>query len=229
MGGYLSGRTGGWPTVESCGSLTLDVDRITRPIRDEMRRLGMRTIPEGKCVQLEPRTIQWTRWDEDEPWATVEMRLELRARNGTAWLSYDIEHYSRDTGPQNYPVSMVTTPCRFGGRRWWWVCPETRRWVRKLYLPNGGNRFLSRGRGGYRLDYASQRQGQLDRIHARSRKLYRKLGADYDGPLSDTWPPKPKGMHWRTYAAICDKLDREACAMNLDFMRVAEKWGLLDR
>jgi hypothetical protein len=30
--------------------------------------------------------------------------------------------------------------------------------VRKLYLPNGGTRFLSRGPGVYRLDYASQRQ-----------------------------------------------------------------------
>ncbi len=229
MGGYRSGRTGGWPTVESCGSLILDVDRVTRPIRDAMRRLGMKGIADGKNVKLEPQTIRWTRWDEDEPWATVEIRLEFRSLDGTAWLRYDIEHYHHDTGPQEYPVSMMTTPCRYGGHRWWWVCPATGRWVRKLYLPNGGNRFLSRGRGGYMLAYASQRQGHLDRIHARSRILYRKLGADYNGPSSDTWPPKPKGMHWRTYDAICDKLELEAQRMNLDLLRLAEKWNLFGR
>jgi hypothetical protein len=64
-----------------------------------------------------------------------------------------------------------------------------------LYLRNGAYRFLSRGLGGYRLAYVGQRQGHLVRMHARSRKLYRKLGADYDGPLDASWPPKPKGMH----------------------------------
>jgi hypothetical protein len=57
------------------------------------------------------------------------------------------------TGSQHYPVSMVTTPCLFGGSRWWWVCPATGRRVGKLYLPNGGARFLSRGLGACQLAY----------------------------------------------------------------------------
>ena len=65
--------------------------------------------------------------------------------------------------------------------------------------------------------------------HARSRKLYRKLSADYNGPMDASWPTKPKGMHWRTYTAICDKLDAEAHAMNVDLLRMAERWGLLPR
>ncbi len=229
MGGYRSGRTGGWPTVESCGSLVLNVDSITRPIRQAMRKLGIREISEDRRVEIPWRALSWTRYGESEPWAVVEIRLELRAHDGTAWLRYDVEHYSHNTGPQEYSVAMVATPCRFGGQRWLWICPATRRWVRKLYLPNGGHRFLSRGRGGYRLDYASQRHGQMDRMHARSRKLYRKLQADYDGPCDANWPPKPKGMRWRTYNAICDKLELEAYAMDLDFLRVAEKWKLFER
>ena len=109
------------------------------------------------------------------------MRLELRTDSGTAWLRHNVDHASRPTGPQHYSVALVTTPCPFGGLRWWWLCPATNRLVSKLYLPNGGQRFLSRGRGAYRLAYASQRQGQLDRMHARSRKLYARLGADYYG------------------------------------------------
>ena len=68
-------------------------------------------------------------------------------------LRYDVEHFSMRTGSQHYPVSMVTTPCRFGGSRWWWVCPATGRRVGKLYLPNGGARVLSRGLGAYQLAY----------------------------------------------------------------------------
>jgi len=115
----------------------------------------------------------------------------------------DIDHHSHQTGPQEQKISMATTPCPFGGVRWWWICPATGRWVRKLYLPNGGTRFLSRGPGAYRLACASQRQGRVDRMYARSRRLYRLLGADYYGPLDGCWPPKPKGMRWQTYNAIC--------------------------
>ena len=34
-----------------------------------------------------------------------------------------------------------------------------------------GTRFLSRGRGAYRLAYESQRHGCVDRIHAQNRQL----------------------------------------------------------
>lgn len=94
---------------------------------------------------------------------------------------------------------------------------------------NGGNRFLSRGRGGYRLAYASQRHGQTERMHARSRHLYAKLGADYDGPCNPCWPPRPKGMHRRTYDAICDKLEMEAYRLNLDLLQVIERLERLSR
>jgi len=151
------------------------------------------------------------------------MRLELRAHSGTAWLRYDIDHATQPTGPQHYPVSMVTTPCRFGGRRWWWICPATHRQVAKLYLPNGGRQFLSRGRGAY----ASQRQGPIDRMHARSRKLYAKLGAEYKGNYAGS-PPKPKGMHWCTYEAVCDRLAVEG--LNIGparaFERLTRRYGL---
>src|ERR1700760_2646340 len=224
MGGFGSGRTGGGPTVEGCNSLVLDINRITRPTREHMRKRGMSEIAPGQVVHSS-LSWQWTRYGEDEPWAEVEIRLELRSRSGTAWLRYDVDHFSRPTGPQEYPVSLETTPCRFGGLRWWWICPATGRRAAKLYLPNGGIRFLSRGPGAYRLPYASQRQGRTGRMHARSRQLYRKLGAEYYGPLDSCLPPKPKRMRWRTYEAICDKLNAEAHELNLELIRALRGWG----
>ena len=226
MGGYNSGRWGGQATVEGCASLVLSIDHLMRGSHKVLRRLDVPRPTDDRPLNLGWHTWRWSRSGESEPWAKVEMRLELRADSGTAWLRYDFDHATRPTGPQHYSISMVTTPCRFGGQRWWWICPATYRRVSKLYLPNGGQRFLSRGRGAYRLAYASQRQGLIDRMHARSRKLYAKLGADYAGPCGPDWPPKPKGMRWRTYDAICDKLDAEANGLNLDLLRLVEKWGL---
>src|SRR5271165_1227048 len=221
MGGWNSGRYGGWPTVEACDSLVISVDDITRPVRNAMRKLGIQSIADNRPVELPWRNWQSTRNGDDEPWAVVEYQLELRADSGTARLRYDVDHVSHRTGPQKQTVSMVTTPCRFGGLRWWWICPATGCWVRKLYLPNGGTRFLSRGPGAYTLAYASQRQGRLDRMHARSRRLCARLGADYNGPAGDWPPPKPKRMRWRTYSAICDQLEVEAYGLNMGLLRVA--------
>jgi hypothetical protein len=73
----------------------------------------------------------------------------------------------------------------------------------KLYLPNGGRWFCSRQ--AYQLEYACQRGSAIDRLWAKERRLICKLGAD-PGSVGHR-PDKPKGMHWRTYAGICDQLD----------------------
>jgi hypothetical protein len=60
-------------------------------------------------------------------------------------------------------------------------------------------------------------------MHARSRKLYAKLGADYGGQYGGNWPSKPTGMHWRTYGAICDSLDAQAEGLNMWLLRAVER------
>ena len=222
MGGSCSGRWGRHTTVEGCRSLVLSVDRVMHGLHKVLRRLHVPAPTDDEPLNLAWNTWRWTRSGESEPWAKVEMRLELRAEGGTAWLRYDIDHATCPTGPQHYAISMVTTPCRFGGQRWWWICPATGGRVAKLYLPNGGQRFLSRGRDAYGLAYASQREAPTDRMHTRSRKLYAKLGADYNGNYGG-WPPKPKGMHWRTYEAICDRLAVEAEGLDNGLARALER------
>jgi hypothetical protein len=34
------------------------------------------------------------------------------------------------------------------------------------------------------------------------------------------WPPKPKGMRWRTYTAICDRLEVEEGRLDAELWRV---------
>ena len=131
----------------------------------------------------------------------AEVSLALRREHAVATLRFDIEHWSNRTGPQAQRVDIVSTPCRFGGRRWWWLCPRTGRRCGKLYLPNGGTLFLSRGRGAYDLAYASQNGSAMDRSHARQRRLYARLGGEYEY-FEQPLPPRPKGMRHATYERV---------------------------
>jgi hypothetical protein len=209
--------------VADCSSLILSVDDLTRAIRERLRQLGFKTIPEGRRISVPWRSILWNVSGEAEPWAVVEFRMDIGPHEGITWFRYDVDHFSRRTGSQHYPVSMVTTPCRFGGSRWWWLCPATGRRVGKLYPPNGGARFLSRGLGAYRLAYTSQRRGRVDRMHERCRRLFQRLGVDCDGPSGHGLPSKPKGMHWRTYDAICNRLEIEEHGLNLNLVLAMAK------
>ncbi len=196
MGGYGSGRRGWRATVEGCRSLKLDVNRITGLVRGHLRE-----APESAKLTAGPFDWTWTSAGETAPWARVSITLRLDHWRGEARLAFDVDHYSRRTGPQVQTIQMETTPCRFGGRRWWWLCPATWRRCSTLYLPNGGTRFLSRGRGAYSLAYASQNSGPMERSQARIARLHRKLGSTCaypDAPL----PPRPKGMHHRTYDGL---------------------------
>src|SRR5262245_48017606 len=76
----------------------------------------------------------------------------------------------------DYPVELTTTRPRFGGLRWWFICPlvvsgrECGRRVGKLYLPPGGRYFGCRHC--YNLTYTScQESRKYDRV-------WRKLAAD---------------------------------------------------
>jgi hypothetical protein len=200
VGGLGSGRWGGRPTIERTSALVLDVNALMTPIMRSLHQHGL-SLPDGQPVRLESRTWSWQRPDEPHPLAEVRISLSLGDGHAEACLNYDIDHPGGRTGPQEERVSLIATPCRFGGVRWWWLCPATGRRCSKLYLPNGGLRFLSRGRGAYELDYMSHRGPVVTRLLRRSHRLRKKL--DLADSSADASPPqKPKGMHWKTYLRI---------------------------
>lgn len=227
MGGFGSGRRSARATVEGCRSLRLDVNRITRDVRG-----ALHGAPEGAKLIAGPMVWTWTTRGEAEPWARVTITLRLDPWRGEARLQYDVPHWSRPTGPQDQTVQMETTACRFGGRRWWWLCPATWRRCSKLYLPNGGTRFLSRGPGAYRLAYASQAADAMDRSHARLARLHRKMGGEYDY-ADDPPPPRPKGMRHRTYERLVAEWEaahnRHEDIWTAGAMRLLERAGKLRR
>ena len=196
MGGYGSGRTGRKGKAESYRSL--DVNRL------------------NKAGCLQPGYRGGWEWRADgEQVASIGLRAdrgpadpELPGVFGTARTGRSVEE----------AVPLARSPCRFGGWRAYFVCPGVkdgrpcRRRVSKLYL--GGQYFLCRHC--YDLAYASQSEDPHSRLLRRADKRKIALGGT-PGTLSSL-PPKPKGMHQRTYERHLAEIDAAEDQGDLAFL-----------
>src|SRR5262245_42380521 len=170
------GRGGGRPTVEQ--ALRLDID--------DMMRWGR--IRAGSHLAGEMR---FNFYDD-------QIDLKFESRVGDPWdswlrLRYSMTDYcSGEELKIDDKVYLAPTRPHFGGLRWWFVCPQLNRRVRKLYLPLGSRHFWSRR--AYELAYASQRETKFDRALRRARKLCLRLGGD---PADDEYPTSRRGCAGR--------------------------------
>lgn len=135
----------------------------------------------------------WTDSETGEKKASIGYEANTAAQGG-AYLRL---HYTlTDRGEKvDYKIRLESTQPRYGGKRFWFICPSTGRRVTKLYLPFGGTYFASRH--AYRLSYASQSEGAGDRAIRRKWKLQNKVGG-YD------FPHRPKGMHQKTFERLAN-------------------------
>jgi len=189
MGGYGSTRWGKTPTRWSTGAcLRLDIAVVRPYLADDHPSLIWR----------------WPRAKGRE--ATLGMAT---ARDGIV-LSHTSRHGQGGPVSVRDAVGVEWTSCTRGGERPWFRCPGCDRRVRALYLPPGRDHF--RCRHCHRLAYASQQVAPDERHAIQIDKLQRRLGCDWPwrGPWSP--PPKPQGMHWRTYARLSDALFRHETA-----------------
>jgi hypothetical protein len=90
--------------------------------------------------------------------------------------------------------------------RWLWLCPRLGHPCTALFLPPGGDRFLSRQAHGLRHRSASE--SPMERAARKARKLRAKLG-ERSAVLGGSLPDRPVAMHARTYARVCEAI-REA-------------------
>ncbi len=138
MGGFGSGNTHRWlghskkTVVEDC--LSIDANRW---MREGILRAGV----------LLGGGWRWTYRRGGECSISYEV-WTLDMAQPQLILSYSRKN--PDTGqkePVNYPVNLATTRPRFGGLRWWFLCPLNvngrgcNHRVGKLYLPSGCRYF----------------------------------------------------------------------------------------
>jgi hypothetical protein len=101
-----------------------------------------------------------------------EYKIEIDADDRSSLIvRYTVTNNGiRSRFPLEYSVQTSTTPCGYGGLRYWLICPLFRngsscsKRVRKLYLPPGARFFGCRGC--YRLAFESSRthSSRLDRL-----------------------------------------------------------------
>jgi len=181
MGGFGSGRKGGWPTLESTGSYLLDIGCLTRA------GLCRGAVTNGRI-----------------DWQNDDFELYCRVDTKNHPFGVVLFHASRTDPPehQSYRVGLLTSSPPYGGTRWWFRCPQTHRRCTKLCLPLGGHQFWSRQ--AYQLGYQCQRESRPDRLMRRARKLHRALGGD-GLALGQSPPAKPSGMWQRTFERMLEE------------------------
>jgi hypothetical protein len=191
MGGYGSGQR--WTSKPTTGhALRLDVRWLARE--------GI--IRPGVVVAT---SLQWTR--NGEPDGSISVRYDARRPHDLV-----LDYRTRKTGEAAWTdvhevIPLERTPCHYGGERVWCRCPGcgSRRAV--LYSLYGRFRCV-RCNG---LAYSVTREELLYRLGRRGDKLMERLNAEQEWVLNWIWPPpKPKGMHGRTY----DRLVREWWAVH---------------
>ena len=166
--------------------LKLDINKLARQ--------GL-IRPGAKCG---PNGIRWTETDTGDTIASGLITANMEG-NYEGWLRVQI-------GSLDQWIELGAQPRRFGGRQWYFKCPDTHRHCSVLWRPPGARRFCSRQAWRRQVAYASQFASPVDRAHRGKAKIKSRLIGTCD---PDEWdlPPKPKWMRWRTYNRYVEKFD----------------------
>ena len=97
-------------------------------------------------------------------------------------------------------VPLARVPRHYGGHATYFLCPKCHTRVRFLY--GAGARFLCRHC--HDLVNASSRESVIDRKCRKIRKLRKSLGGDV---AFESYIPRPKGMHQRTFKRVLDEIN----------------------
>ena len=138
------------------------------------------------------------RWTRGESVSSVGVSfLEGRA----ALVSYRVVESGEATTEW---IGIEWTFCNFGGERPWWKCPRCDRRCAIVYA-RGAWPFMCRLCAN--LTYETSQSDAFTRAISKSNKCRARLGWERGAPF----PPKPKGMHRRTWmrlVAECLAADR---------------------
>lgn len=136
--------------------------------------------------------------------------------------SLTLHYRTRRTGEEwksvTQPVRLIWRTCRLGGRRPYFVCPYCASVREKLYISG-----QTACRKCHRLTYGSRREQPFDRYQRKAIKIQPRMSppdwCNWDDP-----PPKPKGMHQRTYQRLLDKHCAAVEAAQVEFSAIMRRF-----
>lgn len=169
----------------------------------------------------EPQSLDWQWMTSGKRVASVHMAFSPANEQATLprgrcrrslTLSYSIvvSHYV----PERFelPVEVWAEHLRFGGLRWWFVCPRCWRRRAALYLPTvaGARTWACRQCCGLR--YHSQRLSPIHRTERKMRRIVARLDPNHTDFLEFPLLGKPKRMRWATFSRHHDAWQRADAA-----------------
>jgi hypothetical protein len=120
--------------------------------------------------------------------------------------------YESDGTPIKARITFAETATRFGGRRLWLLCP----------VATGTAALSTQGEGASPAGFATAFATAHKPRHAPiAFKIVRRL--DPVQHINDL-PPKPKGMHWRTYNRLVERYEAHDNQWSLEAMRRFGMW-----
>lgn len=110
---------------------------MARAVAEGTNRLSVFFLKKhGYLPQGESRSyggIKWTRGDWANNinfWVSIEGGESEAMENSYVELTYTVTiHRSGEKTDMRYKVPLVATPCNYGGRRYWFVCPLSKNGV----------------------------------------------------------------------------------------------------
>ena len=177
MGGFGSGGWNATGRLTTAGCFCLNVNVLNRA---------------GALASGWSGSCQWTR---DE---TPTGEVGICADHEGITLTYNSRIGSGDWTHQQQHIALSWEVCRFGGGRPYFHCPSCGRRVLQLYVRG---QFSCRQCHG--LSYPSQRERESDRAQRRANQIRARLGGE---PGWQNVPPRPKGMHNRTYDRLVGEI-----------------------
>lgn len=198
MGGHSSGRY----RTRNRGS----IEQALRLDMAKLRRMGF--VRPGAIVS---GSQHWTR--RGEPAGSISLKVDLSSLDDP----HAVLTFTADGKPTVQRVQLVAEPCRFGGHRFYFLCPVMT-WRRCTVLAFGAGRFASRQ--AQRLTYATQSADALDRLRlARDKAEARAWGKGGH--------PRPRGANRERLVERWIELD--AAWESLVSAAITRRWGhLLD-
>lgn len=145
---------------------------------------------------------------------TNSIGITVSTMNAENYVRFQYAITDRNTGKKtkyDYEVQLTTTPCNFGGVRYWFVCPLSNcgQRVAKLYKAPNTNYFGCRDC--YNLSYESRNESRLGRIGQLGYllKIAKQIEELHDQIKRWTYSGRPT-RKVRRLLALKQKMEREA-------------------
>lgn len=193
----------------------------TKALLCELLWLDMRDF--AKSVDL--TTVRYGCW----AWTAAHGRESSISYQVKPGEGIRLMYTNNKTDELDYLVRITSTPCNYGGVRYWWLCPNGHcgRRCRVLY---GGKYFVCRQCNSHAYYETQRDKNLLTRIDNELTAIRRKLKAKKTLAVTSSLPARPKGMHFRTFLRLAQRYNDlqyyRVLSIGIDIAKLGEVMGI---